>query len=382
MLQISPCGPSRRGLLIGGSPRTAVAEPAPDPSMVARGSYLAKAADCMPCHTSARDKSFAGGLRMNTPFGAIYSPNITPDRDTGIGAWTFDAFQQRRSLRHPCRRQVPLSSDAVRRFHEISEDDLKALWAYFRSVTPVKQPNRENELTFPFNIRYGMLAWRLLFFREQCLRARREQERAMEPRRLSGRGARPLRRLPHAAQLHGRDRRQQALSGRPDRPMVRARHHRRSSLQGQPLGQIPAHRFSGEGQRQQLDRARADAGGRARQSLVPDRERSRRHGQLPARSIERERRAEAEAGAGRKEACPRGRKARGEALRGQLRELPSGRWPGHCGLDPAGRRQSRRGGGQAVQRSCGGAAGHPGPRGSPGHAELCRLAQRRRRSQT
>ena len=62
----------------------------------ARGSYLAKAADCMPCHTSARDKPYAGGLRMNTPFGAIYSPNITPDRDTGIGAWTFDQF------RRPC----------------------------------------------------------------------------------------------------------------------------------------------------------------------------------------------------------------------------------------------------------------------------------------
>ena len=70
------------------------AEEAADPSMIARGSYLARAADCMPCHTSARDKAYAGGLRMNTPFGVMYSPNITPDRETGIGTRTFDEFKK------------------------------------------------------------------------------------------------------------------------------------------------------------------------------------------------------------------------------------------------------------------------------------------------
>ena len=79
-------------ILITGTARAA-GEPASDPSLVARGSYLAKAADCMPCHTSARDKPYAGGLKLNTPFGAIYSPNVTPDRETGIGAWTFDQFR-------------------------------------------------------------------------------------------------------------------------------------------------------------------------------------------------------------------------------------------------------------------------------------------------
>ena len=58
--------------------------PPPGPSLVTRGAYLAKAADCMPCHTSAKDKQFAGGLKLDTPFGAIFSPNITPDPDTGI----------------------------------------------------------------------------------------------------------------------------------------------------------------------------------------------------------------------------------------------------------------------------------------------------------
>ena len=143
-------------------------EAASDPNVVARGSYLAKAADCMPCHTSARDKAYAGGLKINTPFGAIYSPNITPDRETGIGAWTFDAFRKavHSGIRADGKYLYPaMPFDA---FTMISEDDLAALWAYFRSLTPIRQPNRENELSFPFSIRYGMLAWRLMFFRERA----------------------------------------------------------------------------------------------------------------------------------------------------------------------------------------------------------------------
>ncbi len=145
----------------------AAAEPASDPGTVARGRYLAKAADCMPCHTAASGKSFAGGLKMNTPFGAIYSPNITPDRDTGIGAWTFEEFKRavHAGIRADGKYLYPaMPFDA---FTGITEDDLKALWDYFRSVAPIKQQNRENELSFPFNIRLGMLAWRMLFFREQ-----------------------------------------------------------------------------------------------------------------------------------------------------------------------------------------------------------------------
>ena len=154
-------------VLSAGGVGMAAAEPASDPGMVARGRYLAKAADCMPCHTAASGKSYAGGLKMNTPFGAMYSPNITPDRDTGIGTWTFDEFKRavHSGIRADGKYLYPaMPFDA---FTGISEDDLTALWAYFRSVPPVKQRNRENELSFPFNIRLGMLAWRMLFFREQ-----------------------------------------------------------------------------------------------------------------------------------------------------------------------------------------------------------------------
>jgi mono/diheme cytochrome c family protein len=145
----------------------AVGEEASDRDLIARGSYLARAADCMPCHTSARDKAYAGGLRMNTPFGVMYSPNITPDRETGIGAWTFEEFKQalHSGIRADGKFLYPtMPFDA---FTKISEDDLTALWSYFRSLPPIKQQNRENELTFPFSIRYGMLVWRMLFFSAQ-----------------------------------------------------------------------------------------------------------------------------------------------------------------------------------------------------------------------
>jgi mono/diheme cytochrome c family protein len=153
-------------LLAGGARASAADEPS-DPSLVARGSYLARAADCMPCHTSAPDKSYAGGLRLNTPFGAIYSPNITPDRDTGIGAWAFEQFKNavHAGIRADGKYLYPaMPFDA---FTKITEDDLKALWAYIRSLKPINQRNRDNELTFPFSIREGMLAWRLLYFRKQ-----------------------------------------------------------------------------------------------------------------------------------------------------------------------------------------------------------------------
>jgi len=148
-------------------PGKAATQETPDPDMIARGSYLARAADCMPCHTSARDKTYAGGLRMNTPFGVMYSPNITPDRETGIGAWTFDEFKKALHSGIRADGQFLYPTMPFDAFTKISEDDLKALWSYIRSLPPIKQQNRENELTFPFSIRYGMLVWRMLFFRAQ-----------------------------------------------------------------------------------------------------------------------------------------------------------------------------------------------------------------------
>jgi mono/diheme cytochrome c family protein len=138
--------------------------PADDSNLVARGEYLARAADCMPCHTGDKSKPYAGGLPLHTPFGAIFSVNITSDPATGIGRWTFADFKN--ALHNGIRADGAFLYPAMPfdAYTMIEEDDLKALWAFVRRITPVQAPNRENELAFPFNIRMGMLAWRELFF--------------------------------------------------------------------------------------------------------------------------------------------------------------------------------------------------------------------------
>lgn len=142
----------------------ALAQPADDAALAARGAYVAKAADCMPCHTADKSRPFAGGLALNTPFGAIYSPNITSDRSTGIGLWTYDQFVN--AVRNGIRKDGAYLYPAMPfdAYTEITDDDMKALWAYVRSIPPIPNTPPANALGFPFNIRLGMLAWRELFF--------------------------------------------------------------------------------------------------------------------------------------------------------------------------------------------------------------------------
>lgn len=135
-----------------------------DAALIQRGAYLAKAADCMPCHTAQGGASFAGGLALNTPFGAIYSPNITADRKTGIGDWTFADFDgavrngigKGHKFLYPA---MPFDS-----YTQITDDDIKALWAFVRTIPAVERPNDPNALPFPFNVRYSLIGWRELFF--------------------------------------------------------------------------------------------------------------------------------------------------------------------------------------------------------------------------
>ncbi|WP_027132743.1 cytochrome c [Geminicoccus roseus] len=136
-------------------------------ALVAKGEYLARAADCMPCHTAPGAKPFSGGLGMSTPFGTLFSVNITPDKETGIGAWTFDQFKA--ALHDGVRADGAYLYPAMPfdAYTKITDEDLQALWAYFRSLPPVKAENKANQLEFPFSIRLGMLAWRELFFTPQ-----------------------------------------------------------------------------------------------------------------------------------------------------------------------------------------------------------------------
>jgi fructose 5-dehydrogenase cytochrome subunit len=132
--------------------------------VVKRGQYLSIAADCGACHTAPGGKPFAGGLPVSTPLGTIYSTNITPSADYGIGRYTEQEFS--RALRLGIRRDganlypaMPYTSYA-----KFTDDDARALYAYFmQAVKSVDAPTPQTALPFPMNIRLSMIAWNFLF---------------------------------------------------------------------------------------------------------------------------------------------------------------------------------------------------------------------------
>jgi mono/diheme cytochrome c family protein len=134
------------------------------PDLIARGEYLERAGDCIVCHTGPGEKPFAGGLKMGTPLGAVYTTNITPDKETGIGAYSFEDFE--RAMRkgvgkdgHHLYPAMPYPSYA-----KISEDDLRALYAYFmQSVVPVKRQNTASDIPWPLNMRWPIAIWNIAF---------------------------------------------------------------------------------------------------------------------------------------------------------------------------------------------------------------------------
>ncbi|MFM0199197.1 cytochrome c [Paraburkholderia fungorum] len=135
-----------------------------DAPLIAHGEYLARAGDCIACHTAQSGKPFAGGLKFDTPIGAIYSTNITPDRDTGIGAWTFAQFE--RAVRAGVRPNGDTLYPAMPypSYARLSEDDLHALYAYFtQGVAPVNQPNRPVDIVWPLSMRWPLGIWRYMF---------------------------------------------------------------------------------------------------------------------------------------------------------------------------------------------------------------------------
>jgi mono/diheme cytochrome c family protein len=132
---------------------------------IERGRYLTITADCMPCHTVPDvGKSFAGGRPVETPFGNIVTPNITPDRETGIGAWSDDDFDNavRRGIRPNGQRLYPAMPFTS--FTKMSRSDVLAIRAYLRTIAPVSNPVVTNQLPFPYNIRASMRVWNALYF--------------------------------------------------------------------------------------------------------------------------------------------------------------------------------------------------------------------------
>ena len=132
-------------------------------SLAERGAYLAKAADCMVCHTTQGGREFAGGLGFKLPFGTLYSTNITPDKETGIGNYSDQDFLN--AVHRGKRRDgawlypaMPYTS-----YTYISDADALAIKAYLFSLAPVRAPAPENTLAFPFNQRWAMGFWSALF---------------------------------------------------------------------------------------------------------------------------------------------------------------------------------------------------------------------------
>ncbi|MBD1551099.1 c-type cytochrome [Pseudomonas typographi] len=138
---------------------------APDPAAITRGAYVAVQGDCAACHTKPGGNAYAGGYGLQTPFGVIYSTNITPERDTGIGTWTERDFF--RAVRHGKRQDGALLYPAMpyNAYVKMNDADLHDLWAYIRSLKPVAQAPTPNTLGFPYNIRLAMLGWNLLYFK-------------------------------------------------------------------------------------------------------------------------------------------------------------------------------------------------------------------------
>lgn len=132
---------------------------------VARGSYLARAGDCMACHTARGGASYAGGRVIPTPFGKLYSPNITPDAATGIGSWSADDFW--RALHNGKSRDGRFLYPAFpyTDYTKITRTDSDAMFAYFKTLPAIKQANKEHELRFPYNQRILLAGWRALYFR-------------------------------------------------------------------------------------------------------------------------------------------------------------------------------------------------------------------------
>lgn len=157
--------------------RAAIAPIAPpDPSTysaatIARGQQLAALGDCAVCHTISGSAVNAGGRAIETPFGTIYSTNITPDAETGIGAWSYPAFERamREGIHRDGRHLYP--AFPYTHFTRTTDADLQALYAYLMAQAPVRSENRKTTLPFPFNFRPLMAGWNALFHRPGVLEA-------------------------------------------------------------------------------------------------------------------------------------------------------------------------------------------------------------------
>ncbi|MDA9503877.1 alcohol dehydrogenase [Bradyrhizobium sp. CCBAU 11386] len=201
------------GLALCSAVASTVRAAEPPPELIAYGKTLVEAGDCAGCHTADPAKPFAGGKRIDTPFGAIYAPNLTPDRDTGIGGWADADFT--RALRYGV---APDGSNYYPAFPypyftKMTKDDTLAIRAYLGTLAPVVSRNKPPELRWPFGYRGLMRIWNTMYFKPGLFEPDQSQSAAWN------RGGYLVTGLGHCGACHtpknyfGADKQAQALSG-------------------------------------------------------------------------------------------------------------------------------------------------------------------------
>lgn len=141
----------------------------PASQVIERGAYLAKLGNCAACHTVRGGEAFAGGKAIHTPFGAVYTSNITPDVATGIGSWSAQAFYRALHEGRSADGHLLTPAFPYPNYAHVTRADADVLYAYFmHGVAPVTQANRAHELPFPYNTQVALAVWRLLFFDQRA----------------------------------------------------------------------------------------------------------------------------------------------------------------------------------------------------------------------
>ncbi|MFV0549985.1 MAG: cytochrome c [Limnobaculum xujianqingii] len=134
-----------------------------DAKLIKQGEYLARAGDCVACHTASGGQPFAGGLPIESPIGTIFSTNITPDKQTGIGEYSFTDFDN--AVRHGIGKDHTLyPAMPYPSYARVTDEDMQALYAYFmHAVQPVNQANKDTDITWPLSMRWPLSVWRWTF---------------------------------------------------------------------------------------------------------------------------------------------------------------------------------------------------------------------------
>ena len=168
---------------IGGDPNASLSVPV-TPALIQRGAYVAVEGDCAACHTDPGGQAFAGGLPIATPIGTVFTSNITPDKTTGIGTYTYGDFERavRRGIRPDGNSLYPAMPFPS--YAHISDADMQALYAYFtQSVQPVAQADKPVDMPWPLSMRWPLTYWRWAFapavksLRPPCSRVTRQNLR-------------------------------------------------------------------------------------------------------------------------------------------------------------------------------------------------------------